>query len=365
MFVYFYRLFHLHSVLIIYDLIRIIYFKVTTYPIIPGHHHNVLGNTPDSETSESPQQPSGQGLSQQSQQPTQSSQQPAQQSQQQQQPQTQQQGGSSTSNQHSQPQRPPTGGMTIGMAPSGSGGNRPTYPPRPPQGSGTYFSGDDQPGATAIGVHPPLEQQKPYTDSETPEPDFPFYNDPNYELAISRWPFYVVPLPLDFLQNALQGLALGGCCGQQQQQANQENIQGSGQGQQSGGVDPPGPGNRPNAPSDSSSVSGTGSGSSQQSSQSSGSGNRPTQGLGQGQGQGQQSSQPDPSNAIQQMMQMNPNGGVVGFIPIVFFPCNGTQGNGNQYPYGITKLYFIMGSIKTKMDSFYFHRHADSATGRQ
>lgn len=123
-------------------------------------------------------------------------------------------------------------------------------------------------------------------------------NNPTFDplIAISKWPYYVLPFPIDQLptdiQEAIQAVQHRI---QNHLNNNMNNLtKGSGQQQSSSG-------NQQSQPPSSS------------------------QGQGQGQGQGQ----PDPSSQ-----------GMVGYIPIVFFPCNGGQGqNQGQYAMGMPYPY--------------------------
>lgn len=90
---------------------------------------------------------------------------------------------------------------------------KPTYPPRPPQPifpnqpaypaqpSYPNFPANPLPGTpgTAIGVYPP-------------RPVDPYLNYPNFAIAISRWPYYAIPFPFNLEQ--LQGqIGLPGASG--------------------------------------------------------------------------------------------------------------------------------------------------------
>lgn len=89
---------------------------------------------------------------------------------------------------------------------------KPTYPPRPPQPifpnqpaypaqpSNPNYPVNPVPGTpgTAIGVYPP-------------RPVDPYLNYPNFAIAISRWPYYAIPFPFNFDQ--LQGTPGSGATG--------------------------------------------------------------------------------------------------------------------------------------------------------
>lgn len=144
---------------------------------------------------------------------------------------------------------------------------KPVYPPRPeqPPNQPTYV-----PPENAIGVLPP--------NSAKPQPG----TDPNLQLAISKWPFYILPYPFP-----INGNGVPGDCG-----CNSQNNQvGSGS---------------------SSSTS-----SHQSSSQSQQSNQLTTQQIHHSHG--------SQSGSNQQQLSQPPYG-VIGFIPVVFFPClNDTQ----------------------------------------
>lgn len=237
----------------------------------------------------------------------------------------------------SRPQQP-SQGQGGGQQTSSHGGSQPSQqggsdPHGRPQGQGSQSS--SKPGnqqgmyedSTAPDVHYSSNQEETNTDPEYPDVENPY--DPN-SVAISNWPIYFLPIPIDslsaILQNALQNSPFnqfpGNCCSNQNSNSNTENLtQGGGQQQQTPPTRPSGGGQQsqtqpPARPSGGSQQSQSGSSSSSN-----------TQPSSQG--------QTDPSTSGQM-----PSNGMVGYIPIVFFPCggngNGANGGGGMampYPY--------------------------------
>lgn len=166
-----------------------------------------------------------------------------------------------------------------GTSPPTNANGQPVYPTRPTQSEsqqGGQTSDPTKPGSpgTAIGVYPPQSTSKPGT-------------DPN--IGMSNWPFYVLPYPFPLGGGAN---APGNC------PCNSGSSQNSNSGQQQQSQQPSVPSQQTS--SSSSSGSSSNSQSSQQQSASQNSSQLQT-------GWGQQLSQPPY--------------GIIGFIPVVFFPC--------------------------------------------